>query len=79
MHSLSIVEKQDDNPCRFAVGTGPINSWDQYYVLEASSPEKKSTWVEAIKTILKQQFEMLKALRAPNARQRSQTVGPAPL
>ena len=41
MHSLSIVEKQDDSPSKFAVGTGPINSWDQYYVLEASSPEKK--------------------------------------
>ena len=41
VHSLSVVEKQEDNPTRFAVGTGPINTWDQYYVLEASSPEKK--------------------------------------
>ncbi|CAI8043349.1 Kalirin [Geodia barretti] len=80
VHSLSIVEKQDDSPSKFAVGTGPINSWDQYYVLEASSPEKKQVWVEAIKKILQQQFQLLKALKQPaptSARHRSQTLGPA--
>ena len=63
VHSLSIAEKEGDNPCRFAVGTGPIgkiDSWDQYYILEASSPEKKKEWVDAIKDILKGQFELLK-------------------
>lgn len=60
VHSLSVAEKEGDNPCRFAVGTGPIGSWDQYYVLEAGSPEKKQQWVQAIKDILKQQFELLK-------------------
>ena len=36
-------------------------------------------WVEAIKKILQQQFELLKALKqpAPSARHRSQTLGPA--
>ena len=60
VHSLTVAEKQGDNPCRFAVGTGPIGTWDQYYVLEASSPERKQQWVVAIKEILKQQFELLK-------------------
>ena len=60
VHSLTVAEKQGDNPCRFAVGTGPIGTWDQYYVLEASSPERKQQWVVAIKDILKQQFELLK-------------------
>ena len=63
VHSLSVAEKEGDNPCRFAVGTGPIgkiDSWDQYYILEASSPEKKKEWVDALKDILKEQFELLK-------------------
>ena len=63
VHSLSVAEKEGDNPCRFAVGTGPkgtIDAWDQYYLLEASSPEKKKQWVDALKDILKEQFELLK-------------------
>ena len=60
VHSLSVAEKEGDNPSRFAVGTGPIGSWDQYYVLEASSPEKKQQWVRNIKDILKGQFELLR-------------------
>ena len=63
VHSLSVAEKEGDNPCRFAVGTGPIgkiDAWDQYYILEASSPEKKKEWVDALKDILKGQFELLK-------------------
>lgn len=63
VHSLSVAEREGDNPCRFAVGTGPIgtiDSWDQYYLLEASSPEKKKQWVDALKDILKGQFELLK-------------------
>ena len=62
IHSLSIAEREGDNPCRFAVGTSPmgkIDSWDQYYILEASTPEKKNEWVDALKDILKQQFALL--------------------
>ncbi len=60
IHSLSVAEKEGDNPCRFAVGTGSVESWEQYYVLEATSPEKKEQWVQSIKEILKGQFELLK-------------------
>ncbi len=60
IHSLSVAEKEGDNPCRFAVGTGSVESWEQYYVLEAASAEKKEQWVQSIKEILKGQFELLK-------------------
>ena len=60
VHSLFLAEKQADNPSRFAVGTGPIADSEQYYVLEASSVEKKQQWVQAIKDILQQQFQLLK-------------------
>ena len=60
--TLSLTEKEGDNPCRFAVGTGPINNWEQYYQLEASSPEQKQQWVLTIKDILKQQFELLRGV-----------------
>ena len=59
IHSLSVAEKEGDNPCRFAVGTGSVESWEQYYVLEATSAEKKEQWVQSIKDILKGQFELL--------------------
>ena len=74
VHSLTLAEKEGDNPARFAVGTGPIGSWDQYYVLEASSMEKKQLWVQAIKDILQRQFELLKALKQPAVRGRSKTM-----
>ncbi len=60
IHSLSVAEKEGDNPCRFAVGTGSVESWEQYYVLEAATAEKKEQWVQSIKEILKGQFELLK-------------------
>ena len=62
IHSLSVAEREGDNPCRFAIRTSPmgkIDSWDQHYILEASSPEKKNEWVDALKDILKQQFALL--------------------
>ena len=59
IHSLSVAEKEGDNPCRFAVGTGSVESWEKYYVLEAGSAEKKEQWVQSIKDILKGQFELL--------------------
>lgn len=66
VHKMTITEKQDDSPCRFVVGTGQIGDWEQYYILEAASPEKKQEWVKNIKEILNQQFQMLKALKLPN-------------
>eukprot|EP00731_Ephydatia_muelleri_P019891 Em0012g716a len=69
IQNLTLTEKEGDNPCRFGVGTGAINNWEQYYLLEASSPEKKQQWVLAIKDILKQQFELLRALSKPNTKE----------
>ena len=60
VHNLSLAEKEGDSPVRFAVGTGPIGSWDQFYILEAGTVEKKQHWLQVIKDILKQQFELLK-------------------
>ena len=60
VHNLSLAEKEGDSPVRFAVGTGPIGSWDQFYILEAGTVEKKQHWLQTIKNILKQQFELLK-------------------
>ena len=60
IQNLTLTEKEGDYPCGFALGTGPIGNWDQYYLLEASSPEKKQQWVLAIKDMLNQQFELLK-------------------
>ena len=57
---MTLTEKQGDHPCRFAVGTGQIGDWEQFYVLEASTPDRKHHWVRAIKEILNQQFELLK-------------------
>uniref|UniRef100_A0A1X7TP97 Uncharacterized protein n=1 Tax=Amphimedon queenslandica TaxID=400682 RepID=A0A1X7TP97_AMPQE len=74
VHNMTLTEKQADSPCRFAVGTGQIGDWDKYYILEASSTEKKQEWIRTIKEILNQQFEMLKALKQPSARSRSSTV-----
>ena len=42
------------------MGTGSVESWEQYYVLEAATAEKKEQWVQSIKEILKGQFELLK-------------------
>jgi kalirin len=82
VHNMTLTEKQADNPCRFTVGTGQIGDWDKFYILEASTSEKKQEWIKTIKEILNQQFEMLKALKQPS-RARSTTVdnpidGPAP-
>lgn len=60
VYSLSVAEKEGDNPNRFAVGTGTVGDWDQYYLLEASSVEKKQEWLEALKDIMKGQFDLLK-------------------
>ena len=60
VHSLSVAEKEGDSPNRFAVGTGTVGAWDQYYLLEASSVEKKQEWVQALKDIIKEQYELLK-------------------
>lgn len=62
IQNLTLTEKEGDNPCRFGVGTGAINNWEQYYLLEAISPEKKQQWMLAIKDILKQQFELLRGV-----------------
>lgn len=45
---------------RFSIGTGSISNPDKFYILEASSPEKKQEWTKVIKDLLNQQFEMLK-------------------
>ena len=60
IHNLALAEKEGDSPNRFAVGTGQIGLWDQYYILDAGTVEKKQQWLLALKEILKQQFEMLK-------------------
>ncbi len=62
VHSLSVAEKEGDSPTRFAVGTGTVGSWDQYYLLEASTVEKKQKWVQALKDIMKGQFELLQGM-----------------
>lgn len=49
-----------DSAARFSIGTGSISSPDKFYILEASSPEKKQEWTKIIKDLLNQQFEMLK-------------------
>ncbi len=35
------------------VGTETVGSWDQYYLLEASTVEKKQKWVQALNDIMK--------------------------
>lgn len=55
-----MAEKEGDYPNRFAVGTGTVGDWDQYYLLEAPSVEKKQEWLEALKDIMKGQFDLLK-------------------
>lgn len=60
VHSLSVAEKEGDSPNRFAVGTGTVGDWDQYYLLEASSAETKQKWLQALKDIMKGQYELLK-------------------
>ena len=60
VHSMTLTEKQGDHPYRFAIGTGQIGDWEQFYIMEANSAERKQQWVVAIKEILRQQFEMLK-------------------
>jgi len=60
IHNLALAEKEGDSPCRFAVGTGQIGLWDQFYILDAGTAEKKQLWLTTIKDILKQQFELLK-------------------
>ena len=60
VHSLSVAEKEGDSPNRFAVGTGTVGAWEQYYLLEASSVEKKQEWVQALKAITKGQYQLLK-------------------
>ena len=64
VHSLLVAEKEGDHPNRFAVGTGVVGDWDQYYLLEASSVEKKQEWLQALKDIMKRQFELLKGVDA---------------
>ena len=59
VHSLSLTEKEGDNPNRFAVGTGIVGEWDQYYLLEAATAEKKQEWLQALKDIMKEQFHLL--------------------
>lgn len=59
VHSLLVAEKEGDNPNRFAVGTGTSNDWEQYYLLEASSAEKKQSWLQALKDIMKGQYDLL--------------------
>ena len=59
-----MAEKEGDNPNRFAVGTGKTTGeWDQYYLLEAVSIEKKQEWIQALKDIVDGQFELLKGMR----------------
>ena len=60
VYSLSVAEKEGDEPNRFAVGTGTVGEWDQYYLLEAPTVEKKQEWLEALKDIMKGQFDLLK-------------------
>lgn len=59
VHRISVAEKQGDNPNRFAVGTGTVGEWDQYYLLEANTYERKMEWVHALKDLMKGQFELL--------------------
>ena len=68
---MTLTEKQGDHPCRFAIGTGQIGDWEQFYVLEASSPDRKQQWVVAIKEILNQQFEMLKGINISTYKSKS--------
>ncbi len=60
VYSLSVAEKEGDEPNRFAVGTGTVGDWDQYYLLEAPTVEKKQEWLEVLKDIMKGQFDLLK-------------------
>ena len=59
VHSLSVAEKEGDSPNRFAVGTGTVGAWDQYYLFEATSAEKKQEWLQALKDIMKGQYDLL--------------------
>ena len=54
--------ENNDSPSRFTIGTGPVTNPDKFYILEASSPEKKQEWTRIIKDLLKQQFDMLKGV-----------------
>lgn len=77
VHSLSVAEKEGDSPNRFAVGTGTVGSWDQYYLLEAVSAEKKQEWLKALKDIVKGQYDLLQALSAGRPKSKSFDVPPA--
>ena len=57
--SLSIAERQGDHPNCFAIATGNADNWDQYYMLEASTYEKKLAWLQALKDLMKGQYELL--------------------
>lgn len=62
VHSLSVAEKEGDSPNRFAVGTGTVGAWDQYYLFEAASAEKKQEWLQALKDIMKGQYDLLQGM-----------------
>ena len=51
------------DPLGFALGTGSVESQEQFYVLIATSAEEKEQWVQSIKGILKKQSELLKGVR----------------
>ncbi|XP_064390037.1 uncharacterized protein LOC135337940 isoform X3 [Halichondria panicea] len=52
------------DPLGFALGTGSVESQESFYVLMATSAEKKEQWVQSIKGILKKQSELLKEGKA---------------
>ena len=61
VYNISVAEKEEEEePNRFAVGIGPEEDWDKYYVLEAESPECKQEWLKALKDIMRGQFELRK-------------------
>ncbi|CAM9324578.1 unnamed protein product [Lampetra fluviatilis] len=76
--TLALQMDVEGDPCKFAVAWrsgGGGSGGGERYLLQASSPEARQTWVHELSQLLETQHNFLKALVSPIEYQRSQGNG----